>query len=47
MSKNIDKPSIKVKEEEVHFSNMVQVHTKAELNPVSTKSQWQSSQEQS
>lgn len=46
MSKDIYQPAIKVKEEEIHFSNTVQTHTEAELNPVSMKSQWQSSQGQ-
>lgn len=39
MSKKVHQPPTKVKEEEIHFSNMVQTHTKAELNPVSMKSQ--------
>lgn len=46
MSKKIHQPSIKVKEEEIPFSNTVKTHTKAELNPVSMKSQWQNSQGQ-
>lgn len=46
MSKKIQQPFIKVKEEEIHFSNLVQTHTKAELNPVFMRSQWQGSQGQ-
>lgn len=46
MSKKIHQPFIKVKEEEIHFSNTVRTHTKAELNPASMKSQWQNSQGQ-
>lgn len=46
MPKKIHQPSTKAREEEIHFSNMVQTHTKAELNPVPMKNQWQHSQGQ-
>lgn len=46
MSKKIHQPSIKVKEEEIHFSNTVQTRTKAELNPAFMKTQWQNFQGQ-
>jgi len=46
MWKKIPQSSIKVEGEEFQFANTVQAHTKAEQNPVPTKSQWQNSRGQ-